>query len=141
VGEQVGHVISVFVLSGAIFGLAYLFVKARPPLWSSTLIQIGLFWLALCLLFEFGFFHYAMHEPWEKLWANYHIFQGRLLILVWLITLFSPLVCGTLFEVYPIVKTKKSANEERLLDVRTERHGRWWPILKRRRLPLLMLGP
>ena len=59
-------------------------------------------------------------------------------------SLWHYLVCTPgrrLSEVYPIVKTKKSANEERLLDVRTERHGRWWPILKRRRLPLLMLGP
>ena len=29
VGEQVGHVISVFVLSRVIFGLAYLFVTAH----------------------------------------------------------------------------------------------------------------
>lgn len=93
-GEPVGHVISVFVLSGAIFGMAYLFVKARPPLRSSTLIQIGLFWFVLSLLFEFGFFHYAMHEPWETLLADYNLFRGRLLIVVWLTTLFSPLVCG-----------------------------------------------
>src|SRR5262247_3017588 len=66
VGEQVGHVISVFVLSGVIFGLAYLFVTALQPLPASMLLGIGLFWLLLSLLFEFGFFHYVMHEPWEK---------------------------------------------------------------------------
>jgi hypothetical protein len=96
VGEPVGHVLSVFLLSGAIFGLAYLFVKARALLPSSTLFQIGLFWLVLSLLFEFGFFHYTMHEPWEKLWADYNIVRGRLLIVVWLTTLFSPLICGML---------------------------------------------
>jgi hypothetical protein len=96
VGEPVGHVISVFVLAGAIFGLAYLFVKAQRPLPSSALFQIGLFWLVLSLLFEFGFFHYAMHEPWEKLLTDYNIVQGRLLSVVWLTTLFSPLVCGML---------------------------------------------
>jgi hypothetical protein len=94
VGEQVGHVISVFVLSGAIFGLAYLFITGHRPLPASTLFQLGLFWLVLSLLFEFGFFHYAMHEPWEKLLADYNLFRGRLLIVVWLTTLFSPLVCG-----------------------------------------------
>lgn len=96
VGEQVGHVLSVVVLSGAIFGLAYLFVRAQRPLPASTLFQIGLFWLGLSLLFEFGFFHYAMHEPWEKLLADYNLFRGRLLIVVWLTTLFSPLICGIL---------------------------------------------
>jgi hypothetical protein len=49
VGEQVGHVISVFVLSGVIFGLAYLFVTAQRPLPSRMLFQIGLFWLLLSL--------------------------------------------------------------------------------------------
>jgi hypothetical protein len=98
VGEQVGHVISVFLLSGAIFGLTYLFIKALQPLPASLLLGIGLFWLALSLLFEFGFFHYAMHEPWEKLWADYNIFQGQLLSVVWLTTLFSPLVCGKLLQ-------------------------------------------
>jgi hypothetical protein len=96
VREQVGHVISVVTLSGAIFGLAYLFVSAQRPLPASTFFHIGLFWLVLSLLFEFGFFHYAMHEPWEKLLADYNLFRGRLLIVVWLITLFSPLICGML---------------------------------------------
>jgi hypothetical protein len=95
-GEPVGHVISVFVLSGAIFGIAYLFATGHRPLPGSTLFQIGLFWLALSLLFEFGFFHYARHEPWEKLLADYNVFRGRLLIVVWLTTFFSPLICGKL---------------------------------------------
>jgi hypothetical protein len=93
-GEPVGHVLSVFLLSGAIFGITYLFIKAQRPLPASTLLGIGLFWLILSLLFEFGFFHYVMYEPWEKLWADYNLFRGRLLLVVWLTTLCSPLVCG-----------------------------------------------
>jgi hypothetical protein len=96
VGEQVGHVLSVFLLSGAIFGITYIFVRAQRPLPANTWLAIGLFWLVLSLLFEFGFFHYVMHEPWSKLLADYNIFRGRLLIVVWLATLFSPLVCGTI---------------------------------------------
>jgi len=92
----------VFVLSGAIFGIAYLFVKALRPLPASTLLGIGLCWLTLNLLFEFGFFHYAMHEPWEKLWTDYNILRGRLLIVVWLTTLFSPLICGKLTRRQPL---------------------------------------
>ena len=98
VGEQVGHIIGVVVFSGAIFGITYVFVKASGQLWSSTLFLIGFFWLVLSLLFEFGFFRYVMHEPWEKLFADYNIFKGRLLIIVWLTTLLSPLICGKLFN-------------------------------------------
>ena len=95
-GEPVGHILSVVVLSGVIFGIAYLFVSAQRPLPARTLFQIGLFWLVLSLLFEFGFFHYAMHEPWEKLLADYNLLRGRLLLVVWLTTLFSPVICGRL---------------------------------------------
>lgn len=98
VGEQVGHVLSVLLLSGAIFGITSVFVEALGPLPSNTLLGIGFFWLVLSLLFEFGFFHYAMHEPWEKLWADYNIVRGRLLSVVWLTTLFSPLIWGTLLH-------------------------------------------
>jgi hypothetical protein len=98
VGEQVGHIIGVVVFSGAIFGITYVFVKALVPVPSSTLFHVGLFWLVLSLTFEFGFFHYVMHEPWEKLLEDYNIFQGRLLIVVWLSILLSPLVCGMLLH-------------------------------------------
>ena len=81
-----------------IFLYSYLFVTVYRPLPASTFFQIGLFWLVLSLLFEFEFFHYAMHEPWEKLWADYNLFRGRLLIVVWLTTLFSPLICGKLAQ-------------------------------------------
>ena len=94
VGEQVGHIMGVVVFSAAIFGITYAFVKAIGQLPSGTLFLIGLFWLVLCLLFEFGFFHDVVHEPWSKLLADYNIFKGRLLIVVWLTTLFSPLVCS-----------------------------------------------
>lgn len=95
-GEQVGHIISVVVFSGAILAITYLFVRALGPLPSSTLVHIGLFWLILSLLFEFAFFHYVMHEPWSKLWADYNILRGRLLMVVWLTTLLAPLLCGKL---------------------------------------------
>ena len=98
VGEQIGHIIGVVVFSGAIVGITAVFVKAIRQLPSSTLLYIGLFWLVLSLLFECGFFHDVMHEPWSTLLADYNVFRGRLLILVWLTTLFSPLVCGTILH-------------------------------------------
>lgn len=96
VGEQGGHIIAVAGLSSAVWAIAFVFVKGLEPLASSTLLLVGLFWLVLSLLFEFGFFHYVMHEPWSKLLADYNILRGRLLIVVWLSTLLSPLVCGKL---------------------------------------------
>jgi hypothetical protein len=95
-GDQSGHVISVLVLSSAIFAITYVFVRMLGPLPSGTLFGLGVFWLILSLLFEFGFFHYVMHEPWCNLLADYNIFQGRWLIVVWLTTLWAPLICGSI---------------------------------------------
>lgn len=98
VGEYMGHVIGVVGLSGVVFALAGFFVNAFGPFTSGTLLWVGIFWLGLSLLFEFGFFHYARHEPWHKLLADYNIFRGRLLLVVWLSTLFSPLIWGAILR-------------------------------------------
>ena len=57
VAEQLAHVLSVCLLSGAIFGITYAFVKALGPSSASMLLGLGLSCLVLSLLFEFGFFH------------------------------------------------------------------------------------
>lgn len=98
VGEYIGHVIGVVGLSGVVFALAGFFVNVFGPFTSGTLLGVGIFWLGLSLLFEFGFFHYARHEPWPKLLADYNIFRGRLLLVVWLSTLFSPWVWGAILR-------------------------------------------
>lgn len=93
-GERVGHVVGVVVLGGIIWVLAWRLVKSTGALPARTLLLVGLFWVTLSLLFEFGFFHYAMQIPWSKLLADYNVLQGRLLLVVWISTLISPLVCG-----------------------------------------------
>jgi hypothetical protein len=98
VGEYLGHVIGVIGLSGVVFALAGFLVNVFGPFTSGTLLWVGIFWLGLSLLFEFGFFHYVRHEPWHKLLADYNIFRGRLLLVVWLSTLFSPLVWGAILH-------------------------------------------
>lgn len=98
IGESLGHIIGVVRLSGVVFALAGFSVNVFGPFTFGTLLGVGLFWLGLSLLFEFGFFHYARHEPWPKLLADYNIFRGRLLLVVWLSTLFSPLVWGAVLH-------------------------------------------
>lgn len=97
-GERVGHVASVFLLSVAVFGIACGFVRVLGPLPSQTLFLVGGLWLVLSVGFELGFFHYVMHVSWERLLADYNILQGRLLIIVWLSTFLSPLVCSKFLD-------------------------------------------
>lgn len=75
------------------FGLAVYFLhKIRSPESNSQALLIGAIWLVLTILFEFGFGHYIMHHPWEKLFQDYRIDLGRLWSLVLLWIFLAPLV-------------------------------------------------
>lgn len=49
-------------------------------------VLLGLTWLGLTILFEFGFGHYIMGNTWEKLFHDYNLAEGRVwsLFLVWI---------------------------------------------------------
>jgi len=61
-------------------------------------ILIGLIWLGLTILFEFGFGHYIMENSWEKLFHDYNIAEGRVwgIFLLW-ITI-APSIFYTIFS-------------------------------------------
>lgn len=46
---------------------------------------IGACWLLATIVFEFGFGHFVAGHPWNRLLADYNIFNGRvwLVFLVW----------------------------------------------------------
>ncbi|MEE2732643.1 MAG: hypothetical protein VYA55_17615 [Pseudomonadota bacterium] len=61
----------------------------------SALLAIGIggIWLLMTLMFEFGFGHYVMGHPWEKLLQDYDIMRGRVWILVLIWTALAPYIC------------------------------------------------
>ncbi len=80
-----------------LIGIAVYFLNKIWPL--ETGIQsliIGLLWLVMTVLFEFGFGHYIMKHPWEKLFHDYRMDKGRLWILVLLWTAIVPYVIYSL---------------------------------------------
>jgi hypothetical protein len=56
-------------------------------------LRIGLFWVALTLVFEFGAFGVLLGHPWSELLADYNVFAGRL----WPLVLATELVAPWLF--------------------------------------------
>ena len=98
VGEHKGHVISSVVAVCYILAVTYFFVGTIKL--STTLFDlflIGLFWVTITVLFEFGFGHYVIGHSWEHLIADYNILNGRLWSLVLLTTFSSPLFWGLVF--------------------------------------------
>ncbi len=49
-------------------------------------VAIGLMWLCMTVIFEFGFGHYLMGHSWARLLHDYNLMQGRVwsLFLLWL---------------------------------------------------------
>lgn len=74
-------------------------IGAQPPANCHLLVancfaadawKIGGLWLALTLAFEFLAGHYLFGSSWQKLLADYHVLQGRIWVLVPILTLISP---------------------------------------------------
>lgn len=98
-GEHAGHVIStvifLVVLLLAIYGfLRYLDVSyGAMDLW-----LLGVLWLVLTVLFEFGFGHYVMGNSWQALLHDYDLLEGRVWALIPLAWLIAPRLIGWLLR-------------------------------------------
>jgi len=94
-GEYGGHVYKTVVLVVVIFVLAWLYARrTQGAEWFSAALGVGLLWLGLTIAFEFIFGHYVIGHSWDKLLADYRIWQGRLWALVLISELVSPMIMG-----------------------------------------------
>jgi hypothetical protein len=79
--HQLSTVIAIAVFGLYIWTLTGIFTIASP----GQAAAIGGMWLAMTVLFEFGFGHFVMKHPWRRLFHDYNLCRGRLwlLLLVW----------------------------------------------------------
>jgi hypothetical protein len=63
-----------------------------------TLLGIGFFWVVITVIFEFVFGHYVMGHPWQKLFADYNLLNGRLWVLVLINNIVAPLLSGKIVK-------------------------------------------
>ena len=81
VGDLTGHQISTVSLI-ILFGVYIFFITKKYPSESGTqAICIGILWLILTLLFEFGFGLFR-GSSWSQLLGEYNILKGRIWILI-----------------------------------------------------------
>ena len=81
VSELAAHQLSTFSLLLLFAIYIGLIIKWMPPASANQAILVGLFWLVLTLLFEFGFGRYR-GSSWGTLFADYNLLKGRLWILI-----------------------------------------------------------
>ena len=97
-GEQTAHQIGTVLYLIVQFIVIFIFIKKLKIKETKTLLSIGIFWVVLTIIFEFVFGHYVVGHPWQKLFADYNIFNGRLWVLVLINNLAAPLISGKIIE-------------------------------------------
>ena len=89
-GEGMGHVISTFMLCAWILITAWFCIGWLAPRTRGEAWIIGVLWVCMTLAFEFLAGHFLFGKPWSELLADYDVLEGRVWVLVPIITLLAP---------------------------------------------------
>jgi len=95
-GNFAGLVASGVILSACIFLVAWAAVPWFGPLGARRFLSVGVLWLLLTLLFEFGFGRFVQHKPWTELFDAYTFHGGNIWPVVLLVTCLSPWLAARL---------------------------------------------
>lgn len=79
IGDFPARRISVFTGSVLIFLVAYVFIRWIAATTRIQLVFVGLMWVVLTILFEFGLGRFVLDLPWERLTEDYDLTRGGLL--------------------------------------------------------------
>jgi len=89
-GSFIGLAASGISLSACIFVVALAAAAWYGRLSSSRWLLVGLLWLLLTLVFEFGFGYFVQHQTWSELFGAYTFKGGNIWPLVLITTFISP---------------------------------------------------
>lgn len=92
-GPLHAHQVSTLLLSALIWGATRGTIGWLRPGSTRDALTIGALWLGLTLAFEFLAGHLLFHRPWPALLADYDLSQGRIWILVPVVTFLAPSLC------------------------------------------------
>ena len=93
-GRSFGLVLSGVLLSLLIAVVAYAFARSRTRLSPAQGMFVGVFWLFLTLVFEFGFGRLVQHKSWSELLDAYTFNGGNIWPVVLLVTLLAPYIAA-----------------------------------------------
>lgn len=90
IGEVPGRAVSTVILAGLVLLVARITIRWIRPLSSAGAWNVGIFWVALTLAFEFLAGRYLFGNSWERILSDYDVTRGRIWLLVPLVTLVAP---------------------------------------------------
>jgi len=96
VGDFQARQISFFTGILLIFGITFFFVRwiAAPSV--KSLFAVGLLWMILTALFEFGLGIFVLNYSWERMFEDYDLSRGGLMAFGLLFMIFAPLLAAKL---------------------------------------------
>ena len=113
IGPGLAHPVSAIGLATLVALLAWKSVGWIQPRSPSGAWAVGILWVILTVLFEFGAGHYLFHQSWPALIHDYDILAGRLWVLVLTTIVVAPRVSAyRLFRAWPTAPSH-SANPDR----------------------------
>lgn len=92
-GPLRAHQVSTLLLSAFIFGATRATIGWVGVVDARQALVVGALWLGLTLAFEFLAGHFLFHKAWPTLLADYALSQGRIWILVLVVTFLAPTLC------------------------------------------------
>ena len=95
-GPRTGNIASTLSLAALILLTAWLSIRWLRISTPGGALRVGMLWLVFTLAFEFLAGHYLFRRSWPSLWAEYDLSQGRIWVLVLLVTCLAPLLAGYL---------------------------------------------
>lgn len=95
-GDFRARQITVFTGSLLILMISCLFIRWLHATTRKSLLEVGLVWLALTLLFEVSLGRFALGLSWENLASDYDIFRGGLLPVGLVVLTLAPLIAASL---------------------------------------------
>ena len=92
IGDFRSRQVGVFTGSLLILSIAYFSVRWIGARSTVTLLEVGVVWLVLMVVFEISFGRLVVGASWQRLLSDYNILQGGLLPVGFAVLALSPLI-------------------------------------------------
>lgn len=105
IGDFPARRIAVFTGMLLIFIITYFFIRwiAAPTV--KSLLAIGIMWMILTIMFEFGLGFFVFSYSWERMFEDYNLSRGGLMGFGLLFLVFVPLIAAKLRGLLNIINS------------------------------------
>lgn len=98
-GDLLAHQLSSVIFIFIVLFLTYAFLRiGKLELNNTEAFLMGIAWLIATILFEFIAGHYIFGNPWERLFADYNLLEGRIWSLVLLTIFIAPYAANKILQ-------------------------------------------